>query len=55
MPRRKYGHMVGTCPPTPQNKCRMCKLGRLCPVHKGDIEKPSNLKKGKLKHLARRR
>ncbi len=34
MPRRKYGHMVGACPPTPPDKCKMCRLGNPCPVHK---------------------
>jgi hypothetical protein len=34
MPRRKYGHMVGACPPTPQEKCRACRLGNPCPVHR---------------------
>ena len=33
MPRRKYGHMVGTCPPTPQEKCKACRLGHPCPIH----------------------
>lgn len=35
MPRRKYGHMVGACPPTPPEKCRICRMGKKsCPVHK---------------------
>ena len=34
MPRRKYGHMVGICPPTPKDKCRACRLGYDCPVHR---------------------
>jgi hypothetical protein len=29
-------------------------MGKPCPVHKGDIDKPSNLKGGKLKHLQRK-
>ncbi|MEW5936382.1 MAG: hypothetical protein AB1665_00995 [Candidatus Thermoplasmatota archaeon] len=33
MPRRKYGHMVGACPPTPREKCRYCRLGWRCPTH----------------------
>ncbi len=33
MPRRKYGHMVGPCPPTPIEKCRACRLGHPCPKH----------------------
>jgi len=33
MPRRKYGHMVGACPPTPKEKCRSCRLGHPCNVH----------------------
>jgi hypothetical protein len=36
MPRRKYGHMVGNCPPTPQEKCRACRLGHPCNVHDPD-------------------
>ena len=39
MPRRKYGHMVGVCPPTPVEKCRACRLGLPCPVHKF-VQKP---------------
>jgi len=56
MPRRKYGHLIGACPPTPKEKCRYCKLGRPCPVHKAELQKPSLLgkKRSKLKHLARR-
>ncbi len=55
MPRRKYGHLIGACPPTPKDKCRMCKLGRPCPIHKAELEKPAfEKKRGKLKHLARR-
>ena len=38
MPRRKYGHMVGTCPPTPKEKCRACRLGHECPTHKHEAE-----------------
>ncbi|UCE74864.1 MAG: hypothetical protein JSV56_03965 [Methanomassiliicoccales archaeon] len=33
MPRRKYGHMVGPCPPTPIDKCRACRLDLPCPIH----------------------
>jgi hypothetical protein len=33
MPRRKYGHMVSACPPTPAEKCRACRLGHPCPIH----------------------
>ena len=33
MPRRKYGHMVGPNHPTPKEKCRICRLGKSCPVH----------------------
>jgi len=36
MPRRKYGHMVGACPPTPQEKCKACRLGHPCHVHDGE-------------------
>jgi hypothetical protein len=25
--------MVGACPPTPQEKCRACRLGYPCPIH----------------------
>ena len=39
MPRRKYGHMVGPCPPTPVEKCRACRLGHPCPTH-GLKQKP---------------
>ena len=34
MPRRKYGHMVKAIPPVPEDKCRYCRLGLPCPVHK---------------------
>lgn len=34
MPRRKYGRMVKAIPPVPEDKCRYCRLGRPCPVHK---------------------
>ena len=34
MPRRKYGRMVKSVPPTPEEKCRYCRLGMNCPVHK---------------------
>jgi hypothetical protein len=43
MPRRKYGHMVNACPPTPQEKCRACRLGHHCNVH--DHEKAPDYKK----------
>jgi hypothetical protein len=33
MPRRKYGHMVGPCPPTTIEDCRACRLGYPCPKH----------------------
>ena len=33
MPRRKYGHMVGPCPPVAMEKCPVCRTGRPCPVH----------------------
>jgi hypothetical protein len=39
MPRRKYGHMVGPCPPTPIEDCRACRLGLPCPKHEL-VEKP---------------
>jgi hypothetical protein len=40
MPRRKYGHMVKDCPPTPPEKCRICRLGKQpCPVHKKNVFK----------------
>jgi hypothetical protein len=53
MPRRKYGHMVGACPPTPPVKCRLCKLSKPCPVHKGGMDKPSAMRGGKMRHLRR--
>ena len=34
MPRRKYGRMVKAVPPVPEEKCRYCRLGMTCPVHK---------------------
>lgn len=34
MPRRKYGHMVKSIMPVPEDKCRYCRLGRPCPIHK---------------------
>jgi hypothetical protein len=35
MPRRKYGHMVKPLPPPPPpEKCRWCRLGLKCPIHK---------------------
>ena len=55
MPRRKYGHMVGACPPTKKEKCRICRMGKPCPIHRGEADKPSNLRGGKLKHLQRKR
>ena len=36
MPRRKYGHMVGPCPPTPLDKCPVCRTGRPCPTHNSE-------------------
>ncbi|UCG68018.1 MAG: hypothetical protein JSV09_09255 [Thermoplasmata archaeon] len=39
MPRRKYGHMVGPCPPTSIEDCRACRLGYPCPKH-DLMEKP---------------
>jgi hypothetical protein len=39
MPRRKYGHMVGACPPTKKEKCRMCRMGKPCPIHKAEETK----------------
>jgi len=36
MPRRKYGHMVGSCPPVPVEKCNFCRLGYPCPVHNSE-------------------
>ncbi len=34
LPRRKYGHMVKAIPPLKEEKCRYCRLGLPCPVHK---------------------
>jgi len=42
MPRRKYWHMVGACPPVPVEKCNLCRLGYPCPVH--NSEKKSDYK-----------
>ncbi|UCE75078.1 MAG: hypothetical protein JSV56_05075 [Methanomassiliicoccales archaeon] len=42
MPRRKYGHMVGPCPPTPIENCRACRLGIPCPKH--DLQKKPDYK-----------
>jgi hypothetical protein len=40
MPRRKYGHMVGPCPPTAIEDCRACRLGYPCPKHELVKKKP---------------
>jgi hypothetical protein len=64
MPRRKYGHMVGACPPTPKEKCRICRLGKPCPIHpEGSLDykalaqrkrqKHSGSKKGKKRQKAK--
>jgi hypothetical protein len=34
VPRRKYGRMQKTIPPLKEEKCRFCKLGWSCPIHK---------------------
>jgi len=34
MPRRKYGHMVMPIMPVKEDKCRYCRLGIPCPIHK---------------------
>lgn len=34
VPRRKYGKMVKAIPPVKEEKCRYCRLGIPCPVHK---------------------
>jgi len=34
LPRRKYGHMVKSIMPVTEEKCRYCRLGRPCPIHK---------------------
>lgn len=55
MPRRKYGHMVGSCPPTPREKCRLCKLGKPCPVHgEADLDYEALAKRKRQKHSAKR-
>ncbi len=37
VPRRKYGHMVKAIPPVAEDKCRYCRLGIPCPVHKKKV------------------
>jgi hypothetical protein len=34
VPRRKYGRLRKAIPPVPVEKCRYCRLGIPCPVHK---------------------
>ncbi len=34
VPRRKYGRLVKAIQPVPEEKCRYCRLGMACPVHK---------------------
>jgi hypothetical protein len=34
VPRRKYGRLTKAIPPVPVEKCRYCRLGMNCPVHK---------------------
>jgi hypothetical protein len=34
MPRRKYGKLVKAIQPVPPEKCRYCRLGMNCPIHK---------------------
>jgi hypothetical protein len=48
MPRRKYGHMVGPCPPIAIEDCRACRLGYPCPKHE-------LLKKPDYKELAKKK
>ena len=37
MPRRKYGRMVKPMPTAVERrKCRFCKAGRPCPIHKDE-------------------
>ena len=57
MPRRKYGHMVGPCPPTPKEKCRACRLGYPCPVHNVEAEeiRPPNAKQMRQKARKKRK
>jgi hypothetical protein len=51
MPRRKYGHMVGACPPTPKEKCRACRLGNPCPIHdESSIDYKALARKKRRKH-----
>ncbi len=33
MPRRKYGRLRKPIPPLKREKCRLCRLGRPCPLH----------------------
>jgi hypothetical protein len=34
MPRRKYGRLRKAIAPVKEEKCRYCRLGYPCPVHK---------------------
>jgi hypothetical protein len=40
--------MVGPCPPTPLEKCRLCRLNYPCPVHL-NVKKPDYRLLAKLK------
>ncbi len=43
MPRRKYGRMIKPMPTQVKpEKCRFCKAGRPCPVHKKEGATPSS-------------
>ena len=44
LPRRKYGHLVRPHQPVAKEKCRLCRLGYMCPVHmnKDEIEARRN-------------
>jgi len=37
VPRRKYGRMRKAIPPVKEEKCRYCKLGYPCPIHKKKV------------------
>ncbi|HKZ48689.1 MAG TPA: hypothetical protein VJ397_07895 [Thermoplasmata archaeon] len=34
LPRRKYGRMIKPLPIYDEKKCRFCRAGRTCPVHR---------------------
>ncbi len=43
MPRRKYGRMIKPLPvQVKPEKCRFCRAGRPCPIHKKEPVTPSS-------------